>query len=153
MGTNFYCKHIPTGAEYAEMQKALAEKQLDRLQELLNKARVKHHIGKRSAGLAFLFQGKMAPADLREQEQIPWDDNLDSLKEYLNKPDIQIEDEYGNQYTPEKFWKEIESCIYVKKGYWSDETYHQEHPQEYFYKVGNYEKVKDNIRWSYLNFS
>ncbi len=153
MGTNFFCKHIPTGAEYAEMQKALAEKQLDQLQELLNKAQVKHHIGKRSAGWAFLFQGKIAPAELGDLEQIPWEDNLTSLKEYLNKPDIQIEDEYGTKYTPEEFWKEIEPWIYVKKGYWSDETYHKEHPQEYFYKVGSYEKVKNNTRWSYLNFS
>lgn len=152
MGTNFFAKHVPTEAEYAEMQQALTDKQLDRLRELLDKSQIKYHIGKRSAGWAFLFQGKCSPAELHDQKQVPWDDNLDSLKQYLNESDIQIEDEYGTQYTPDEFWKEIEPCLYVKKGYWCEESYYRENPQKCFMCPGKYEKVKNNTRWSYLNF-
>ena len=158
MGTNFYCKHIPTGAEYAEMQKALAEKQLDKLRELLDKAQVKYHIGKRSAGWAFLFQGCQGPEELYDREPdrqacVPWEDNLDSLQNYLKRSDVQIVDEYGTPYTFEEFWKEIEPWLYVKKGFDSAETYYRKHPDEFFYAPGKFEKVKNNTRWSYQYFS
>ena len=40
MGTNFYAKHIPTQKEYDAMQEALTNKQLDKLQELINEATI-----------------------------------------------------------------------------------------------------------------
>ena len=55
IGTNFYAKHIPTQEEYDAMQKALTNKQLDKLQELINEATIQYHIEKRSYGWAFSF--------------------------------------------------------------------------------------------------
>ena len=158
IGTNFYAKHIPTQEEYDAMQKALINKQLDKLQELITKATIQYHIGKRSYGWAFNFQAKEEPRQYwnNEEAQVPWEDNLDSLKEYLNRSDVQIIDEYGKEFTPEQFWnEEIGESLRVHstkdRNYDSIETYYCRHPEERTYYAQR-EKVKDGIRWTYCWF-
>lgn len=116
MGTNFYAKHIPTEQEYKEMETALANRQLDQLRELIDKADHQYHIGKRSGGWQFLF----AP-HIKKREGFgnsgrivsPWEDTLDSIKEYLSRDDVQIIDEYGQEFTVDQFFNEqIGHCLY-----------------------------------------
>lgn len=160
MGTNFYAKHIPSQEEYDAMQEALTNRQLKELQELISKATIKYHIGKRSYGWAFGFQAKEEPRYnwTDEEAQVPWDDNLKSLKEYLNRPDIQIVDEYGDEFTPEQFWnEEVGESLKVhstpERNYDSYESYCKKHPEEFRYIKDSKEKVKDDIRWIYCWFS
>ena len=116
MGTNYYCKHIPTEEEYKKMQETLTNKQLDKLEELLHDAKKEYHIGKRSCGWQFLFAPHIK---IREgfansgQVVSPWENTLESIKEYLSRPDVIIYDEYGTEFTPEQFWnKEIGHSLY-----------------------------------------
>lgn len=110
MSTNFYTVHIPTELEYAKMQEALTNKQLDRLQELIDQAQHRYHLGKRSGGWQFMF---VPHTNKRTGEIIsPWEDNLASIKEYLSREDVKIIDEYGEEYTCESFFEEIKDILY-----------------------------------------
>ena len=120
MGTNFYAKHIPSEQEYAKMQEALTNRQLDKLRELIDIAQTEYHIGKRSSGWQFMF----CPHIKNKKDcywgygQIisPWEDTLESIKEYLSRDDVQIIDEYGNEFTVEQFFNdEIGYCLYHDK--------------------------------------
>lgn len=129
MGTNFYARHIPTESEYEEMQKALANKQLDKLKELLHNAKREYHIGKRSYGWQFLF----APHINNSGEVVsPWENTLGSLKEYLSRPDVEICDEYGDKFTPDEFWNEKvgESLYNNPEKYINIEQYYKEYPNQ-----------------------
>ena len=115
MGTNFYARHIPTEAEYEEMQKKLVERNLDDLRELLDNVQKEYHIGKRSGGWQFLFSPHQYMRDGYQHGEIvsPWENTLASLKEYLSRPDVEIYNEYGDKFTPEQFWnEEIGDCLY-----------------------------------------
>lgn len=135
MGTNFYCKHIPTEEEYKKMQEALTNKQLDKLEELLHDAKKEYHIGKRSCGWQFLFAPHIK---IREgfsnsgQVVSPWENKLESIKEYLSRPDVIIYDEYGTEFTPEQFWnKEIGYCLYNDpENSINGEQYDKKHPNK-----------------------
>ena len=135
MGTNFYCKHIPTELEYARMQEALTNRQLDKLEELLNKAKKEYHIGKRSGGWQFLFAPhiKLRSGFGNSGEVVsPWENTLVSLKEYLSRPDVEIYDEYGDKFTPEQFWnEEIGDCLYNDpENYINGEQYYKKYPNQ-----------------------
>lgn len=146
MGTNFYARRIPTEEEWNAIQKAAEERQLEKVKELAAKANRRYHIGKRSAGWAFLFQAR-EECSFEDESNVPWEDSLDSLKEYLSRPDVEIEDEYGDKYTFAAFWDEIAPWLEVKDGYWSLETYYRDNPDKRpFYNDGS-EKVKDGHRW------
>lgn len=131
MGTNFYAKHIPTEAEYEEMQKALTNRQLDKLEELIKQSKSEYHIGKRSCGWQFLFAPhiKLRSGFGNSGEVVsPWENTLESLKEYLSRPDVEIYDEYGDKFTPDEFWKEIEESLYNDANHINCEQYYQKHP-------------------------
>ena len=115
MGTNFYARHIPTELEYAKMQEALTNRELNRLRELLDASQKEYHIGKRSGGWQFLFAPHMYMRDDWRKGEIvsPWENTLESIKEYLSRPDVEIYNEYGDKFTPEQFWnEEIGHCLY-----------------------------------------
>ena len=115
MGTNFYARHIISESEYAEMEKKLVERNLKDLRELLDKAEKEYHIGKRSGGWQFLFAPHIYMRDDWRKGEIvsPWENTLESIKEYLARPDVEIYDEYGDKFTPEQFWNdEIGYCLY-----------------------------------------
>lgn len=110
MSTNFYAVHVPTELEYAKMQEALTNRQLGRLQKLLDEAKHEYHIGKRSCGWQFKF---VPHINKRTGEVIsPWEDTLASIKEYLSRDDVRIVDEYRVEHTYESFFEEIKDILY-----------------------------------------
>lgn len=135
MGTNFYAKHIPTEEEYNKMQEALTNRQLDKLEELIHDAKKEYHIGKRSGGWQFLFAPhvKLRSGFHNSGEVVsPWENTLESIKEYLSRPDVEIYDEYGNKFTPEQFWnEEIGECLYNDpENCINGEQYYKKYPNQ-----------------------
>ena len=135
MGTNFYVRHIPTEVQYGEMQKALTEKQLDKLEELIKQSKAEYHIGKRSCGWQFLFAPHVKlRSGFRNSGEIvsPWENTLVSLKEYLSRPDVEIYDEYGSKFTPDEFWNEKvgESLYNDPERYINAEQYYKKYPNQ-----------------------
>lgn len=135
MGKNFYARHIATEAEYEEMQKALEERQLDRLSDLINRSKAGYHIGKRSCGWQFLFcpHLKLRRGFVNSGEIVsPWENTLASLKEYLSRPDVEIYDEYGKKFTPDEFWNEEvgESLYNDPEKYINGDQYYKKYPNQ-----------------------
>ena len=125
MGTNFYARHIPTAKEREQMEALLITSQWERLKEVLNESTKEYHIGKRSCGWQFLFHSSTKGA--------PWrDDTLQSIKDFLEKEDIEIINEYGDSFTPKQFWgEEIGYCLYNDpEKYINCIQYYKEHPKE-----------------------
>lgn len=121
MSTNFYCTVIPTEEQIAEMQSALIKKQMKSLQDMINCYSVTYHIGKRSVGWQFLFcphikirKGFWDTGHVKS----PWENTLESIKKFLAREDVVIEDEYGRKYTSDQFWKEIGPCLYNDPEYY-----------------------------------
>ena len=116
MGTNFYLCHIPTVKEHIEMQELLAKKQYEELKNKIEEVTHQYHIGKRSCGWQFLFEA--GTGDLKPDDDgyyrlnNPWSNNLQSLKEWLSKSEYIIKNEYGDIFTSEQFWNEINECLY-----------------------------------------
>ena len=137
MGTNFYLCHVPTVKEHEEMQKLFIEKQYEALRDKLDKILHTYHIGKRSYGWQFLFEtgkGDFGPDDDRYYRiSNPWSNDLQSLKEWLSKPEYVIQDEYGEVFTPEQFWnEEVGECLYNDpEKYINCEQYYKD-KQRYF---------------------
>lgn len=130
MGTNFYARHIPSELEYARMQEALTNKQLDRLRSLLDCTQKSYHIGKRSGGWQFLW----APHIEKATGLIvsPWENFLESIKEYLSRPNVVIYNEYEEEFTFDEFWNEISYCVYNdQEKYINAEQYYKENPSEH----------------------
>ena len=156
MGTNFYAKHIPTEEEYAVMQAALNTRDLDTLQTLIHTSQEQYHIGKRSCGWAFLFQeseSKNRTYWNNDEAMVPWEGNLDSLRKYLNRPDVQIIDEYGEKFTPEQFWdEEVGKSLFVHDDYDSYATYNKKYSNGVSF-ADDHERVTDGIRWCNVWFS
>lgn len=135
MGTNFYAFHIPSEQEYESMQEALTNKQLDKLRELLDNAQKSYHIGKRSCGWQFIFAPHIYQRDDWHKGEIvsPWEDTLDSLKEYLSRDDVRIENEYGDVFTPDQFWnEEIGDCLYRDEHHVNGDDYDKRDPSKYY---------------------
>lgn len=135
MGTNYYARHIPTEAEYEEMQKALTNIQLDKLEELIKQSKSEYHIGKRSCGWQFLFAPhiKLRSGFGNSGEVVsPWENTLESLKEYLSRPDVEIYDEYGQKFTPDEFWNEVvgESLYNDPEKHINCEQYYEKYPNQ-----------------------
>lgn len=135
MGTNFYARHIPSELEYARMQEALTNRELDRLRELLDASQKKYHIGKRSGGWQFLFAPHIKlRTGFGNSGQIvsPWENTLESIKDYLSRPDVEIRNEYDEVFTPEQFWtEEIGYCLYNDPDkYINGKQYYEKYPHE-----------------------
>lgn len=135
MGTNFYARHIPTEAEYVEMRNALAERQLDKLSKLIKDSKAEYHIGKRSGGWQFLFAPHVKLRNgFRNSGEIvsPWENTLESIKEYLSRPDVEIYDEYGRKFTPDEFWNEEvgESLYNDPEHYINGDQYYEKYPNQ-----------------------
>ena len=135
MGTNFYARHIPTEAEYVEMQKALTERQLDKLEELIKQSKAEYHIGKRSCGWQFLFAPHVKlRSGFENSGKIvsPWENTLESIKKYLSRSDVEIYDEYGQKFTPDEFWNEEvgESLYNDPEHYINGDQYYKKYPNQ-----------------------
>lgn len=140
MGTSFYAKQIISESEYKEIEDAIAQRQLKcakALIELYNEAR-EYHIGKRSSGWQFIFEPE------------PWEPNLQSIKDFLNRPDIEIYDEYGKKFTVDQFWNEEvgESLYNNPEKYINGVQYDQKEQNRYPMTMTPYEFTsEDGIRF------
>lgn len=148
MGTNFYAKRIPIKETkrklaniikvempskhelYKLIENGSAEDVSQKLYDLWEKfTRTNEnenetiHLGKRSCGWQFLwhfYDGKF------------YSDNLNSIKEFLNNPEYQIVDEYGDVFTTEEFLNnEIGYCLYKTDDLCDLESYWKENPPKY----------------------
>ena len=99
MGTNFYCKRIPTQEQLNSIADLVVNKMFDEAVDKLNKVNEKIHICKRSSGWQIGF-------DHNNGEY--YQPTRKSLEEFLSQPDIVIFDEYNTEYTYDEFWKEID---------------------------------------------
>jgi len=139
MSTNYYCKYIPSNEDYDNLKKAVEEKNLELIKEFTHKFTFRYHIGKYTDGWAFAFQ---APNRYYAEDDsaVPWQDNLESLKEFLNRQDVQIFNEWNEPITYIGFWNKIKDHIYVD----------EHHKGETKYNENNI--VKDRVRWTYCWF-
>ena len=99
MGTNFYCKRIPTQEQLNSIADLVVNKKIDEAIDKLHEVDKEIHICKRSYGWQIGF-------DHNNGEY--YQPTRKSLEEFLSQPDIKIIDEYKNEYTYEEFWKEID---------------------------------------------
>ena len=99
MGTNFYCKRIPTQEQLNSIAKLVVSKQIDEAIDKLNEVNEKIHICKCSCGWQVGF-------DHNNGEY--YEPTRKSLEEFLLQPGMVIIDEYNNEYSYDEFWKEID---------------------------------------------
>ena len=99
MGTNFYCKRIPTQEQLNSIAKLVVSKQIDEAIDKLNEVNEKIHICKCSCGWQVGF-------DHNNGEY--YEPTRKSLEEFLSQPGMVINDEYNNEYSYDEFWKEID---------------------------------------------
>jgi len=157
MGTNFYLKRIPKASEYEAMQEALTKKELHKLQDQVQYALQKYHIGKRSNGWAFLFQAKTLSSEYDKEgvSKVPWEMNIDSLKSFVNDTEnFEIIDEYGHPFTPQEFWdNEVGKSLTIHDNYIDIRTWNKLHPEPDEIEDIHDEFVVNNIRWCNCYFS
>lgn len=135
MGTNFYCRKIPTASEMKQMQQLLAKRQYEQLQEMINTAAKEYHIGKRSGGWQFLFAPHIKRrSGFSNTGQIvsPWEETIDSIKNYLSREDVEIYNEYGETFSFYDFWtEEIGNCLFNDpEKYINSEQYYKKYPSQ-----------------------
>ena len=99
MGTNFYCKRIPTQEQLNSIAKLVVSKQIDEAIDKLNEVNEKIHICKRSCGWQVGFDHNNGGY---------YQPTRKSLEEFLSQPGMVIIDEYNNEYSYDEFWKEID---------------------------------------------
>lgn len=117
MGTNFYCKRIPTQDQLNSIAGLVVNEKIDEAIERLHEVNKKIHICKRSCGWQIGF-------DHNNGEY--YQPTRKSLEEFLSQPDIIIFDENENEYTCEEFWKEIDEHNENPRNKWDSKKYMQE---------------------------
>ena len=95
MGTNFYCRRIPTQDQLNKIADLVCNQQIDDAINKLHKVNKQMHICKRSSGWQIGF-------DHNNGEY--WQPTRESLNTFISQPDIIIFDEYKKEYTAEEFW-------------------------------------------------
>ena len=117
MGTNFYCKRIPTQEQLNSIAKLVVSKQIDEAIDKLNEANERIHICKCSCGWQVGF-------DHNNGEY--YQPTRKSLEEFLSQPGMVIFDEYNNEYTYDEFWKEIDEHNANPRNTWDSKKFTQE---------------------------
>ena len=117
MGTNFYCKSIPTQEQLNSIAKLVVSKQIDEAIDKLNEINEKIHICKCSCGWQVGF-------DHNNGEY--YEPTRKSLEEYLSQPGMVIIDEYNNEYSYDEFWKEIDEHNANPRNIWDSKKFTQE---------------------------
>ena len=117
MGTNFYCKRIPTQEQLNSIAKLVVSKQIDEAIDKLNEANERIHICKCSCGWQVGF-------DHNNGEY--YQPTRKSLEEFLSQPGMVIFDEYNNEYTYDEFWKEIDEHNANARNTWDSKKFTQE---------------------------
>ena len=114
MGTNFYCKRIPTKEQLNSIADLVVNEKLDDAIDGLQGLNQKIHICKRSCGWQIGF-------DHNNGEY--YQPTRKSLEEFLSRPDIVIFDEYKQKYTYDEFWKEIDEHNADPYNKWDSKKY------------------------------
>ena len=114
MGTNFYCKRIPTKEQLNSIADLVVNEKLDDAIDELQEVNQKIHICKRSCGWQIGF-------DHNNGEY--YQPTRKSLEEFLSQPDIVIFDEYNRKYTFEEFWKEVDEHNANPRNNWDSKKY------------------------------
>ena len=117
MGTNFYCKRIPTQEQLNSIAKLVVSKQIDEAIDKLNEVNEKIHICKCSCGWQVGF-------DHNNGEY--YQPTRKSLEEFLLQPGTVIIDEYNNEYSYDEFWKEIDEHNANPRNTWDSKKFTQE---------------------------
>ena len=117
MGTNFYCKRIPTQDQLKSIADLVVNEKIDEAIDKLHEINKEIHICKRSCGWQIGF-------DHNNGEY--YQPTRKSLEEFLSQPDIKIIDEYNNEYTYEEFWKEIDEHNANHRNKYDSKKYKQE---------------------------
>ena len=117
MGTNFYCKRIPTQEQLNSIAKLVVSKQIDEAIDKLNEVNEKIHICKCSCGWQVGF-------DHNNGEY--YQPTRKSLEEFLSQPGTVIIDEYNNEYSYDEFWKEIDEHNANPRNIWNSKKFTQE---------------------------
>lgn len=145
MGTNFYLIHPIPQEKKEELKKFIDS--TDDIEDITNAVddildtqknyetedtRYKIHIGKRSMGWQFLFSRTLEDYCALTRN---------GITEWLKTG--QIVDEYGEKYSSEDFWKEVEAC---KDGMTSYD-YEKKHPDEHT-RAGYGDYINDGLRFT-----
>ena len=117
MGTNFYCKRIPTQEQLNSIAKLVVSKQIDEAIDKLNEVNERIHICKCSCRWQVGF-------DHNNGEY--YEPTRKSLEEFLSQPGIVIIDEYNNEYSYDEFWKEIDEHNANPRNIWDSKKFTQE---------------------------
>ena len=117
MGTNFYCKRIPTQEQLNSIAKLVVSKQIDEAIDKLNEINERIHICKCSCGWQVGF-------DHNNGEY--YQPTRKSLEEFLSQPGTVIFDEYNNEYSYDEFWKEIDEHNANPRNTWDSKKFTQE---------------------------
>lgn len=155
MGTNFYRCKVYTPEEQSELHSLLDKwfaGEVDewdftsRLEELRDSHRI--HLCKRSCGWQILWQ-----------KHPYYEDNLESIKNFLQEPGTYIKDEYGDQFTLDQFLndelegkrcsKYLRDDLYNHEKYINDPTV-QHGPYDYESREWT---SKDGLRFTNDEFS
>ncbi len=99
MGTNFYCRRIPTQDQLNEIADLVCNQQIDDAIDKLHEVNKQIHICKRSGGWQIGF-------DHNNGEY--WQPTRESVNAFISQSDIIIFDEYKKEYTVEEFWDAID---------------------------------------------
>lgn len=117
MGTNFYCKRIPTKEQLNSITDLVVNENLDEAINEIQGLNKKIHICKRSSGWQIGF-------DHNNGEY--YQPTRKSLEEFLSQPDIVIFDEYNQKYTFDEFWKEVDEHNANPRNKYDSKKYMQE---------------------------
>lgn len=143
MGTNFYYKIPLKQRQVKELRESItADMDLTIFHELYENMTKGHivHLGKRSAGWQFLW-------DYNDGEY--YKANLQSIREFLEKGEGYIENEYYERFTVNGFFEDIKDWLYKDEDHCDMISYHEKYPDEPFYvNPADHEFQSDNLRFS-----
>lgn len=147
MSTNFYARRLPTEEERILIQERLSKyitgesNDDDIWQDCESISSI--HLGKRSGGWQFHWQ----TSDFYEQ-------NLESIKAFLSRPDVIIYDEYGTVFNVDEFFNvEIGDILYNDPvNAINGEQWNKLHPSQW--NDPSFEWTsEDGLRFSSMDFS
>lgn len=147
MGTNFYARIIPKEEDIKRVHRIIDDyltgNTLEIDDDILKDTVQKIHLGKRSSGWQFLWQANPKY----------YQDNLESIKEFLSRDDVIIYNEYEERFTLEKFLdKEIGYCLYNDPEYFMNGRQYAKKHNESFDDFGEW-TTEDGLRFVKGDFS
>ena len=146
MGTNFYARIIPKEEDIKRVHRIIDDyligNTLEIDDDILKDSVQKIHLGKRSSGWQFLWQANPKY----------YQDNLESIKEFLSRDDVIIYNEYEESFTLEEFLdKEIGYCLYNDPDKFINGRQYAEKYNEPYEPCGEW-TTKDGLRFVKSDF-